>query len=105
MSQFFTLQSLSFNKKTDFFFSKFKECETDFFFITDTDYHYKNLNYFNKNQIFTIGLIGINLNPFLVNYCIPIFVNNNVTQLFFLNFIIFFKKFSLKTKYKNFFFL
>ncbi len=95
----FTFKSTSFNKKTDFFFSKLNQFGVDFFFIVDANYHYKNLSYFKKNYLFTTALVSLNLNPLLVNYAIPIPNNNLIIQILFIKLLVLMKKNSLTFKY------
>lgn len=89
---FFTLKTNIFNKKIDFFFNKLKSSNFDFFLITDSHYHFKNLYFFKKYKFFTIALNDLNLNPNLFNYSIPVISSNNLVQFFFLKFTILIQK-------------
>jgi hypothetical protein len=81
---FFTYRTNRFSKKLDFFFAKLLTFEIDFVFLIDPVFHYKNLYYFKRHNFYTISLIDMNLNPWLVDYAIPVCFNNYLVQFFFL---------------------
>ena len=89
---FFIFKLSNFNKKTDFFFDKIASRGVNFFLITDCQYHYKNLHYISKKNFYSIGLVNINLDPWLVSYPIITFFENFLTQLFFFKLLIFIEK-------------
>ncbi len=89
---FFIFKLSNFNKKTDFFFDKIFSKGINFFLITDCQFHYKNLHYINKKNFYSIGLVNINLDPWLVTYPIISFFENFLTQLFFFKLLIFIEK-------------
>jgi hypothetical protein len=79
---FFIYKTNKFNDKNDFFFTKLVDCGIDFFLVVDTFFHFKNLFYFKKNNIYTFGLTAFNLNPWLVDYPFPILNSNLIIQYF-----------------------
>ncbi len=84
-----------------FFFSKLQEMGLDLFLITDVAYHFKNLHLLKNLQYYLIGLVPINMSPWLIDYPIIIFFNSFLIQLFFFKLLIFVKKNIL---FKNYFF-
>jgi hypothetical protein len=90
---------IKYGTKLDFFYYKLKNKKLDFFFITDVEFHFKNIHYFKKFNFFTIGLIPANLNPWLVSFAIPVFSNNFLNQFFFFKFFFIAYKKSLFEKY------
>lgn len=99
---FFIFKLNSYNKKTDFFFDKLFSLNINFFIITDCLYHYKNLHYIKKKKYYSIGLININLDPWLVTYPIISFFESFLTQLFFFKLLIFIERKSIFLKYNIF---
>lgn len=96
---FFIFKLSSFNRKTDFFFNKLIEKRINFFLITDCHFHYKNLHYINKKKLYSIGLVNVNLNPWVVTYPILTFFENFLTQAFFFKLLIFIEKKVLMRRY------
>lgn len=96
---FFVFQPNRYDKKINFFFSKLKTLNANFFIVTDCFYHYKNLFYFKKNDYYTVGLINVNNNPWLVSYPIISFFDNFLIQLFFFKLIIYIQKQVFFVKY------
>jgi hypothetical protein len=91
-----------FNKNTDYadyFFSKLNDLQIDFLIITDTNYHYKNLFFFRHYKKYTIGLVDMNTNPWIVDYPVLMIFNNFLFQLYFFKLLIFFKKIVFLKKY------
>lgn len=105
---FFTFKLNNYNKKIDFFFSQINQLNINFFLITDCLYHFKSLPYLKKKNLYTVGLVDINLDPWIVTYPILNFFESYLTQLFFFKFILFIEKKSISVKYlfykKNWFF-
>lgn len=85
--------------KTNFFFLKIKSLNLHYFVVTDFNYHLKNIFYLKKNFYFTISLLGLNENPFLVDYPIFAFFENHLIQLFFLKILLFLEKHSQLLKF------
>jgi hypothetical protein len=99
---YFNFFYFKFNKNTtkfDFFTLKLQEMDIDFFLITDVNYHFKNLYFFRNYKFYTIGLTPINVNPWIVNYPVPVVQNHYLMQLFFFKILMFVKKNSLLNKY------
>lgn len=84
---FFTFKPNTYSKKTEAFFVKLKEAGEDFYIVTDCYYHFKNLYYMRRLGCYTIGLVGVDVNPWLVSYPIVGFFESLVTQLFFLKLV------------------
>jgi hypothetical protein len=89
---FFIFKLNNYNKKTDFFFNKLNSLGINFFLITDCFYHFKNLHYIKKKNLYSIGLINLELNPWLVDYPILNFFESFLTQLFFFKLLIFIER-------------
>jgi len=98
-SPFFIFQPTRYSKKIDFFFKKLKAINIKFFITTDSVYHYKNLFYLKSNDCYTIGLINLNDNPWLVSYPIISFYDSYLIQLFFFKLITYIRRQSLFLKY------
>jgi hypothetical protein len=96
---FFIFKLNNYNRKASFFFEKIKNSNINFFFVTDCSYHYKNLYYLKKNNCYTIGLINIFLNPWLVSFPVIALFENFLIQFFFLKLIIFIQKNCLFLQY------
>ena len=96
---FFIFKLNNYNKKTDFFFEKLTNFDINFFFITDTQYHYKNLSYLKKKNYYTIGLVNFNLDPWVVSYPILTFFENFIIQSFFFKFIIYIQRKAIFEQY------
>jgi hypothetical protein len=89
---FFVFKTNLFSQKTNFFYDKLITLGYTFFIVTDCIYHYKNIYFFKKKQLYTVGLIPLNVNPWLVTY--PVFAssNNYLNQIFFLQTVIYSQK-------------
>lgn len=96
---FFIFKISNFNRKTDFFFDKIYTRGINFFIITDCQYHFKNLHYINKKNFYSIGLVNVNLDPWIVTYPIVTFFENFLTQMFFFKILIFIERKVLLEKY------
>jgi hypothetical protein len=96
---FFTFKLFNFNRKTNYFFDKLNERGINFFLITDSHYHFKNLHYINKKKFYSIGLVNVNLNPWIVTYPILTFFENFLTQAFFFKLLVFIQRKVLVNKF------
>ncbi len=96
---FFNFKLNQNTEKFNFFCLKMREYDINFFLITDSFYHFKNLYFFRDFNFYTIGLVSFNTNPWIVNFPIPVADNHFLMQLFFFKYIIFIKKNSSKQKY------
>lgn len=96
---FFIFKLNNYNRKTDFFFDKLNDMQINFFFISDCMYHFKNLHYMKKKNMYTVGLLNINLDPWIISYPLISFFDSFLTQLFFFKILIFIERKSLLMKY------
>lgn len=96
---FFVFKVNKFTKKINFFYEKLKETRDNFFIVTDCLYHFKNLYYFRKTLSYTIGLVNVSQNPWIVSYPILTFADNYLNQLFFFKLIFYLSKQALKFKF------
>nr|QCU82637.1 ribosomal protein S2 [Pseudourostyla cristata] len=96
---FFTLKTNKFDIKTNFFYKNLKQYRIGTLIISDCLYHFKNLHYFNKYKFFLIGLVTTRINPWLVSYPIPIFINSYFSQFFFFRILFISYNYANKTKY------
>lgn len=99
---FFIFKANKYSRRVDFFFKKLSQYNITFYIITDCTYHYKNMHYISKKKIYSIGLINVNVNPWLVEYPIISFFDSYITQLFFYKLLIFINKQALFFKYNQF---
>lgn len=70
-----------------------------FLILIDCFYHFKNIYYFKKHNFFTLGLVTNSLNPLLVDFFIPILINNFFIHFFFIKFYLLTYKSVLFDKY------
>lgn len=96
---FFTFRLNNYNKKTEFFFDKMCDLGVSFYIVSDCYYHFKNLHYARKSGCYTIGLVGVDSDPWLVSYPIVGFFESTVTQLFFFRLLNFINRLALSRKY------
>lgn len=89
---FFIFKLNKHNKQVSYYLDKLNFLEINFYLITDCAYHYKNLYYLKKKNLYSVGLISINLNPWLIDYPIITFFENYITQLFFFKLMIFIQR-------------
>jgi len=99
---FFVFKLNKYNHKSNFFFEKLNFLNINFFLITDCTYHFKNIHYMRKNNHYTIGLVNVNLNPWIVSYPIISFFDSFITQSFFFKFLITINKLVMYSKFTNF---
>jgi len=81
---FFIFKTNHFSQKTNFFFEKLSELDYSIFLVSDCLYHYKNLYFFKRNHFYVVGLIPLNINPWLVSYPVLASSNSYFNQIFFL---------------------
>lgn len=77
-----------YNPKILYYFHKLANSRVDFFIISDCSYHYKTTYYIKKKKLYSIGLVSISINPWLVTYPIIGFFDSYVTQFFFFKLLI-----------------
>nr|APW82426.1 rps2 [Laurentiella strenua] len=96
---FFIFKISKYNHKINYFYERLKDNYNNFTIVTDCVYHFKNLYYLKKNHIYTIGLLDISTNPWIVEYPIISFSDSYLTQLFFFKLLVFLNKSALQLKY------
>ena len=89
---FFIFKLTKYNHKSSFFFEKLNFLNINFFLITDCTYHFKNVHYMKKKNSYTVGLVNVNLNPWIISYPIISFFDSFISQSLFFKFIIIIKK-------------
>ena len=89
---YFIFKTNYFSQKTNFFYEKLREEDCSMILVSDCLYHYKNLYFFKKNNFYTIGLVTLNVNPWIVTY--PVFASSNsyLNQIFFLQSLVYTQK-------------
>lgn len=88
----FIFKDPQYSPKINFFFSQLYIRNINCAVISDIIYHTKNVFYLKKNDYFTVGLLNITENPFLLDYPIIAHFRNHLIQMFFLKFIIFIER-------------
>lgn len=78
-----------FSQRTGFFYKKLREWGYTSFIVSDCIYHYKNMYFFRKNGFYTVGLLSLNVNPWLVTYPVIASSNSYLNQIFFLQSLIY----------------
>ena len=96
---FFNFKSNQNTDKFNFFCLKIQDLKINFFLITDTEYHFKNLHFFRRFLFYTVGLTPFNVSPWIVNFPIPAADNHYLMQLFLFKYVMFIKKNAFKQKY------
>jgi len=77
-----------YNAKVSYYFDKLTAADVDFFIISDCAYHYKMTYYIRKKKLYSIGLVSLNAEPWVVTYPIIGFFDSYVTQFFFFKLLI-----------------
>lgn len=88
----FIFKTNYFSQKTGFFYKKLREWGYTLYIVSDCIYHYKNMYFFRKNGFYTIGLLSLNINPWLVTYPVIASSNSYLNQIFFLQALIYSQK-------------
>jgi hypothetical protein len=83
---FLTFKPNKYNSQVLYYFNKLATSNVDFFIVSDCAYHHKTTYYIRKKKLYSIGLVSINLDPWIVTYPIIGFFDSYVSQFFFLNF-------------------
>jgi hypothetical protein len=99
---FFIFKLHKYNNRSGFFFEKLSNSDINFFIIVDCFYQYKNLFYLKKKNYYSVGLVSINIDPWIVTYPIIGFFENFVIQLFFFKLLILMQRRSLFFKFHHF---
>ena len=100
-SPIFFLKDTTFGIHSTLIFKKFQQRGLNTVFLTDLKYHEKNLYYFKRFNMTTIGLVPYNLNPWLVTYAIPTSSNSLFIQYFFIKLLLYFKQYTLQIQFAN----
>ena len=87
-SFFFTFFITVFTRKLQFFYKYFQRPSATFALITDLEYHFKTLFYLKRHRWFTLALVPINLDPWLVSFAVPVFKNDLFVQFFFIKILL-----------------
>jgi len=99
---FFIFRSNRYDAKFKSFLSKINDVGVNFFFVTNSLFHFKNLHYFNKFLFFSLGIVYSNTSPWILSYSLPAFSTSFLMEYFFIKFIIFIEKSSLLLKFQFF---
>jgi hypothetical protein len=102
---FFIFKLQKYNAKSGFFFEKLASLGISFYLVVDCFYQYKNLFYLKKKNYYTVGLVSINVDPWLVTYPIIGFFENSILQFFFFKLLIVMRRQALLLKFINYKFL
>ena len=73
--------------------------DPDFLLISDLKNHEKVLTYLRKRNIYIIGLLPSNYNPWVVSYPIPTFSDSYLVQYYFLRWILSLQSETLQNSY------
>lgn len=96
---FFVFQLHKYNNKSGVFFEKLATLDINFFIVVDCFYQYKTLFYIKKKSYYSVGLISINVNPWIIAYPIIGFFENLTLQIFFFKLIIILQKRALFSRF------
>lgn len=96
----FFLKNHPFGLETNLAFNRLADLGLECAFISDFRYHYRTVAFLKKYQIYTLGIVPYNLNPWTLHYPIPVSVNSIFTQYFFIK-ILFYLQNEAKTQYFN----
>lgn len=80
------------HEQIQFFLKRLEKNHMKFIFFLDIYYHYKNLFMAKKLNFFSIGVVPLNMNPWIVFYPIPVASNTFFIQYFVYKLLIIFKK-------------
>lgn len=61
---------------TELLVSKFRSSKVDTFFLIDILAHQVNLRFLKKARYYLMGLVPVNVNPWVVHFAVPIFTHN-----------------------------
>ena len=89
---YFYLKDNNFGISSSIIFKRFEKNGLNIAFILDLKQHEKNVTFLKKINLYTIGLVPYNMNPWLVSYSFPVSNNNIFIQYFFIKTLLFFKQ-------------
>lgn len=88
---YFFKKDIQFGTDSITIFNRFERSGLSTVFLTDSQYHWKNLYYLKRVGIYTISATPINSNPWNVHFSLPVGSNNLISQYFFIKLITMFK--------------
>jgi len=89
---YFYLKDTKLGVSSSVIFKRFEKNGLNIAFILDLKQHEKNIIFLKKINLYTIGLVPYNMNPWLVSYSFPIHSNSTFIQYFFIKTLLFFKQ-------------
>lgn len=101
VSPYFFLQDTVYGNSTNLVFHSLSEKYQLLSFVTNSDYHEKNLKFLKKFNAYTIGVTPLNAHPWIVSYPILTGTNELVTEYYFLSLLSFLKQFSQTLYYQE----
>lgn len=101
-SPIFFLNDTRYGVTPTLIFKRFEQKGLEISFLTDIKYHEKNLYYLKRFNIYTIGLVPYNSNPWVVSYSIPISTSSVYIQYFFFKFLSFLSQFAESRLFNDF---
>jgi hypothetical protein len=95
-----------FSLKTKIFFKKIHKLGINLILVGDTSFHFRNLNYILKSNVYSLGLVDFTLSPWTFNYSLVVALIDKYSISFFYSLILISHKYAAFYKYiyyKNFF--
>ena len=80
---YFFKKDIQFGSDSITIFNRFERAGLATAFVTDSQYHWKNLYYLRRVGVYTISPIALNNNPWDVHFSLPVSSNNLISQYFF----------------------
>lgn len=80
---YFFKKDIQFGSDSITIFNRFERSGLSTAFITDSQYHWKNLYYLRRVGVYTISPVSLNSNPWDVHFSLPVGSNNLISQYFF----------------------
>lgn len=96
---YFYLQDAPYGAETLAMFTELENQGSNIAFITDFRYHEKNAFFLRKCNNYTLSLIPLTMNPWVVSYCIPTATTNIMLEYFFLKLLAFIKQYAVTKRY------
>lgn len=88
---YFFKKDIQFGSDSITIFNRLERSGLSTVFLTDPQYHWKNLFYLKRVGIYTISTTPLNANPWNVHFSLPAGSNNLISQYFFIKLITMFK--------------
>jgi len=89
---YFYMRDTKFGVSSTTIFKRFEKNGLNAAFVLDLKQHEKNVTFLKTINMYTIGLVPYNMNPWLVSYSFPVATNNIFIQYFFIKTLLFFKQ-------------